>query len=253
MKIYPRVNVLFNQLKKVVTVTPDEDIKKATSLMAVKNISQLVVLQDCKNNRRPEGILSWKSIGIKSMYDASNGNKVKDYMNKNFELIHEDENLLKVSEILMKEDAVLVINNHQQIKYLITATDFAHLFHDKIEPFILLESVEKYIRFLIEQNLSINDINNYLALKKENVEKPDKKISDLTFFDYRLIFSNPDFYKKMKIPVNNEVLISSITKISEFRNKVMHFKISNIDNEDLENLRTLTKYLRINYKISSEI
>ena len=249
MKIYPRINILFDQLQKIEAVHPDDDIKKAKSLMAVKNFSQLVVLNDCNNNRRPVGILSWKSIGIKSMYDTK-GTKVKDFMNENFELVNENENLLKVSNLLMKEDAVLVIDSHKTITYLITAYDFAQLFHHKMEPFILLESIEKYIRNLIESNLDMKEINKYLDEKYERVKQKDRTLQDLTFFDYRLIFSNPDFYKKMNIPVNSEILITSIVNISEFRNNMMHFKISNVDKEDLENLKTLAKYFRINYKIS---
>jgi len=249
MKIYPRINILFDQLQKIEAVHPDDDIKKAMSLMAVKNFSQLAVLNDCNNNRRPVGILSWKSIGIKSMYDTK-GTKVKDYMNENFELVNEDENLLKVSEILMKEDAVLAIDGKKTITHLITAHDFAQLFHQKIEPFILFESIEKYIRKLIKSNLDMKEINNYLALKYERVQQKDRALQDLTFYDYRLIFSNPDFYKKMNIPVNSEILISSIIKVSEYRNNMMHFKISSLDKEDLENLKTLAKYFRINYKIS---
>lgn len=250
MKIHPRVSILFDNLQKIEAIGPDENLSKAMSLMVIRNVSKLVVLKDLKNNKNPIGILSWKSIGTKSMYQHTSDTKVEDFMISSFGLVKENDNLLKVSNKLMFEDVVLVQNERHRIIHLITAYDFTKLFHEKLEPFMLLESVENHIRDLINTHLNLNEVNQYLALKLESVNKLNSNIQDLTFYDYGLIFRNPEFYEKMKMPVDPGILANSIQNVSEFRNKVMHFKIEDFNSEDLKNLKTLSTYFRLNHKLS---
>lgn len=252
MKIYPRVNILFDNLQEIQAVGPDEDLNKAMSIMAIRNVSKLVVLKDLKNVRNPIGILSWKSIGIKSMYQNTNDAKVKDFMIPSFALVKEEDNLLKVSNKLMIDDVVLVQNKQSKITYLITAYDFTKLFHEKLEPFMHLESIEDHIRDLIKTYLDMNEVNEYLALKHDNVNKSKGEIHDLTFYDYQIIFSNADFYNQMNIPQDSAILIPHIQKVGRFRNKVMHFKIKDFGREDIQNLKSLSTYFRVNHKLSAE-
>lgn len=226
-----------NKELKLISVRKETTISEVISLMILHNFSQIPILSSRKD---VYGMVSWKSIGRALSLGKTCLNVSDCY--ESVEVVNYDEPLFKAVKIVLAKEVVLVRDIKNEISGIVTATDIDEQFLILSEPFLLIEQIENFIRNILKDKLTYDDINKVLDLSK--VEKEIKHLSDLTFGHYVRIFENEDLFKKIELRVDRVMLKKMLEEVNKIRNEVMHFSPEEMDENDLANLRRTQNFLQ---------
>lgn len=221
----------------LVSVTKETSIDEAISLMLLYNYSQLPILS---STRDVYGLVSWKTIG-KALSLGKNCTQVGDCCEP-VEILNFDEPLFKAVKIILEREVVLVRNFKKEISGIVTSTDIGEQFLILSEPFLLIEQIENFIRILLNEKLTYDDINKVLDIDK--YEKEINHISDLTFGHYVRIFENEKLFEKIEININRVILQKTLVHVNKIRNEVLHFNPEAMEENDLLALRRTQNFLQ---------
>lgn len=217
-----------------VSVTPDDPLERATTLMLAHDFSQLPVMT---TQREVKGVVSWKTIGSRLVL----GEKclfVRECMEPPQELSI-DSSIFDAIRIIAEHDFVLVRNQEKKITGIVTASDVNIQFRQLAEPFLLLSDIENQLRSLIERKFSTEDIQ---AAKDPNDEnRVIKTAADLAFGEYVRLLENEESWNKLELQLHRKTFIGYLEEIRQIRNDVMHFDPDGIDEEQLDKLRSFAK------------
>ena len=232
-----RLGRLESANKKVVSVAPTDDLKKAVTLMLTNDFSQLPVMN---GPREVKGIVSWKTIGARLALEKP-CNQCKDFMEA-AHVISNDVSLLEAVDIIGKHDYVLIQAADKSISGLVTASDFSLQFRAMSEPFLLVGEIENGIRHLLYGKF------NSKELGKARDENDSKRIvetpSDLTFGEYVRLLESECNWKKLNIKIDRVEFIHQLNRVREIRNDVMHFDPDGIDSKDVSFLFRFAQSLK---------
>ena len=219
-----------------VSVTPDDPLERATTLMLTHDFSQLPVMT---TEREVKGVVSWKTIGSRLVL-GEKCSFVRECMEPPQELSIES-SIFDAIRIIAEHDFVLVRNQEQKITGIVTASDVNIQFRQLAEPFLLLSDIENQLRNLIEQKFSADDIQ---AAKDPNDEKRViKTAADLAFGEYVRLLENEGSWNKLELQLHRKTFIGYLEEIRQIRNDVMHFDPDGTDEEQLDKLRSFAKCL----------
>lgn len=153
-----------------------------------------------------------------------------------------EDNIREVLEQLNISSGLILKENNEFTKF-ISPRSVSNSFQDYSTKLFLIESVEMKIREFITVNKI--DFINPLAEKNQHyilTKKELKKIDDLSFNDYNLIFNsmweNFNFYNK---PISKSDFLNSLNQVSMHRNDWFHFR--NKINFSEKPFKTILKYL----------
>ena len=222
---------------KLISVKKETPLNEVISLMLLHNFSQIPILS---SRREVYGLISWKSIG-KALSLGKKCTSVIDCYEQ-VEILNYDEALFKAVKIILEKEVVLVRDYKNEISGIVTSTDIGEQFLILSEPFLLIEQIENFIRILLSDKLTYDDINKVLDLVK--YEKEIKHLSDLTFGHYIRIFENEDLFKKIDIKVDRIILQKMLVDVNKIRNEVMHFNPEAMEVKDLYVLRKTQNFLQ---------
>lgn len=222
---------------KLIYVRKETPLQEVISLMLLHNFSQIPILSSKKD---VYGLISWKSIG-RALALGKNCNSVADCY-ESVEVINHDEPLFKVVKIVLEKEVVLVRDFKNEISGIVTATDVGEQFLILSEPFLLIEQIENFIRIILKDKLTYDDINKVLDLSK--IEKEIKHLSDMNFGHYVRIFENENLFKKIELKIDRVMLHKMLIDVNKVRNEVMHFSPEAMDENDLINLRRTQNFLQ---------
>nr|WP_320058042.1 CBS domain-containing protein [uncultured Bacteroides sp.] len=231
-----RLSILEAASKTPISITKESNLEKAYHLMWQNHISQLPVMN---NDREVLGVISWKSIA-KGMIAKKESVCVKDYMTNEYKILKEDTPLFDAIKEVMQSKIVFVLNKENKIKGPVTTADLNIQFIELIEPYILLEQIENYIRMILHNKLILEEV---LELIKTDDCKKIASISDLTFGGYLVLFSNDGMWKQLNLPFDKAYFVNDLDKIRKIRNDVMHFSPDKTSKEDLNILRNTSSFL----------
>lgn len=222
---------------KLIYVRKETQLQEAISLMLLNNFSQIPILSSKKD---VYGLISWKSVG-RALALGKNCKTVVDCY-ESVETINYDEPLFKAVKIVLEKEVVLVRDFKNEISGIVTATDIAQQFLILSEPFLLIEQIENFIRIILKDKLTYDDINKVLDLSK--IEKEIKHLSDLTFGHYVRIFENENLFNKIELKIDRVMLQKMLIHVNTVRNEVMHFSPEEMAEEDLIILRRTQGFLQ---------
>lgn len=231
------LNNSVNQELKLISVRKETSIQEVISLMILHSFSQIPILSSKKD---VYGLISWKSIG-KALALGKTCLTVADCYEP-VEILNYDEPLFKAVKIVLEKEVVLVKDIKNEISGIVTATDIGEQFLILSEPFLLIEQIENFIRNILKDKLTYDDINKVLDLSK--VEKEIRHLSDLTFGHYVRIFENEELFKKIDLKIDRVMLQKMLINVNKIRNEVMHFSPEEMDEVDLINLRRTQNFLQ---------
>ena len=179
-----RLSVLKAASQTPISISRDATLEKAYHLMWKNDFSQLPVMN---NDREIFGIISWQSIA-KGLITKKDSNCVKDFMINDYKILSEDTPLFESIKEVIKTEMVFVKTRDNKIKGPVTPFDLNEEFMEQIEPFILLEQIENFIRLILHNKIVLQDILKLLNISDRKIES----ISDLTFGEYVLIIENSE-------------------------------------------------------------
>jgi CBS domain-containing protein len=188
-----KIGVLEAANREVVSVKPDEPLSLAITRMLARDYSQLPVMT---TPREVKGIVSWFSIGARITLNDRGTAAVRHSMEKAY-VVDADEGLLGVLPVIIDRGYVLVRGGDNCISGIVTAADVSMEFKQRAEPFLLLSEIEQHIRNLLGGKISIDELR---AVKNPtDSSRSVDRVSDLTFFEYILIFQNPALWQKLTL------------------------------------------------------
>lgn len=222
---------------KLISVKKETTLSEVISLMILNNFSQIPILSSKKD---VYGLISWKSIG-KALSLGKVCPTVADCYEA-VEIINYDEPLFKAVKIILDKEVVLVRDFKNEISGIVTATDIGEQFLILSEPFLLIEQIENFVRIILKDKLTYDDINKVLDLSKN--EKEVKHLSDLNFGHYVRIVENENLFKKIGVSIDRVILQKMLVDVNKIRNEIMHFSPEEIEDKDLVVLRKTQNFLQ---------
>ncbi len=234
-----RLKLLESANRAPVSVSKNDTLQKAMTLMITNDYSQLPVMNS-PSSRNIDGIISWQSIGWAI---ATNNGKtsVLDFMSKEFTVLKYEMPLLEAVHIIKDREFVLIQKKDKSISGLVTITDIANEFFSLAEPFLYLGQIETSIRVLIDGKFSVEELRD---VKYGDDERQIESVSDLTFNEYIQLLRKGDNWNKLSLPLDKDVFTKKLEEVRDIRNDVMHFSSEQLDYGQEQRLKVTAKFLK---------
>lgn len=223
--------------QELVTVKPDEDIRRATTLMMSNDVSQLPVMTQ---PRALKGIVSWKSLGA-CFALGSQPIAVRDVMDTEVVIVADDELLFSVIPRIIESDYALVRRKDRSY-WIITTADLSSRFRELTEPFLLLAEIENQLRDLLDKHFD----RSALAAAK-SPEDADRKVdsaADLTLGEVQRLLEQEEAWERFAAALDRVEVVRQLSAVRDIRNDVMHFDPEGVGPADVQILRAFARFLR---------
>ena len=225
-----------NRPDEILTITRDQTVEEAATLMIMHRYSQLPVTQ---NMRRIDGMISWRSMG-RARASGRACEHVRDCLEP-VRILDQDAPFFEAVDTITEREVVLVRGKDRKITGIVTTADLSSEYHRKAEPFLLLEEVEDRIRALISRNLSEEEIKR--ARDPGDGKREIEGVDDLTFGEYVRLLESRENWDKLRLGIDRKLFVKLLNDVREVRNDVMHFRPDSFEPEDLRKVRRLRRLL----------
>ena len=225
-----------NRPDEVVTISRDQTVEEATTMMLTHGYSQLPVTQ---NMRDIDGMISWRSMGRARVRGAA-CRFVRDCV-EDIHVLDQDAPFFEAVNAITQKEVVLVLGKNRAITGIVTTADLSHEYHQKAEPFLLFEEVEDRIRELIRRHFSLEEIRQ--ARNPADDDREIEDASDLTFGEYARLLETPENWEKLRLGIDRSLFVGLLNEVREVRNDVMHFRLDSTEPENLGRVRQLHQLL----------
>ncbi|HVV84666.1 MAG TPA: CBS domain-containing protein [Kofleriaceae bacterium] len=128
----------------VLWLTPGSSLQEATTLMMLKDYSQLPIMQ---NERSVRGAVTWQTIAAAAALGKQP--KTVDDCIDEVEIVTVDTGLFDAIPLIIQNGFVLVKAKDNKIQGIVTVADLSMQFRSLSEPFLLLGQIENALRALI--------------------------------------------------------------------------------------------------------
>lgn len=236
----PEVEMRVGQVRSanlaVVSVSRDDSLEKAITLMMRHDFSQLAVMSGVRNL---DGAVTWESITSALLHDPQA--TVRKAM-RSAEVVPVGDNLLGHVQLIMDKGFAFVRAKDRTIQGIITTTDLSQQFTDLATPYFLLGEIEQRLRRKIDEKFS----NAEIASAKDDSD-PDREVTcaaDLTLGECARLFEVPANWEQAGWKVTRTIFIGLLHKVREVRNEIMHFSPDPLEPAQLADLNDLVRWLR---------
>lgn len=223
--------------QSVVRVAPDDQLRRATTLMSLNDFSQLPVMP---NERDVKGVISWGSIG-RRLATGKLPTAVSECLDPHHE-IRADTSLFDAIGTIVENGYVLVRNDHGEISGIVTTTDLSRQFQQLGEPFLLIGEIENYVRLIIKGKFSAEQLASFKD--PADSSRTVQRVEDLTFGEYCRLLENESRWQSLDLDIDRKEFIKSLHKVRDIRNDIMHFEPDGVSEEALMVLRQVVKFFQ---------
>ena len=230
-----RVDTLLAAKNRPISVTPDDALSKAKTIMASSDFSQIPVMT---TPREVKGIITWKSIGSST---RPAGDKVRHFMDDSVQVIEGRRPLFEAVDIIAEHGYVLVRGQDNSITGVITASDLNNQLLQLTEAFLLVGEIESHVQCIIHCRFTREEILNTIKTSDENTIND---IGDLTFGDYCHLLEEPNRWDKLGLQDDRVTFVEQLHEVRKVRNDVMHFNLNKPSTSDIQKLYTLAPFFR---------
>ena len=233
---------------RVNTVRPSDPLNVATTIMWSNNFSQLPVMKD---RRKVEGIISWKSIGLRLLSGRAmefvSQCMASDLTGK---IVSQQTPLLDVACQIAEHDYVFVRGCNDKITGIVTASDLSHQFIMTAQAFVTIGEIEYHLRKLFP--LTVGSPTKSSRCHRTSYFPGFKAYIDA--------MKDPNKWKCLSsnIDVSGDEIARQLKCVNRIRDDVMHFKdnfslkdgvLSPEDDSTLQNsvqfFRDLNRYMEV--------
>ena len=231
-----RIGTLAAAHNKPMRVTPDDQLKVATTKMQLHDFSQLPVMT---GERTVKGIISWKSIGTSfSLGGACEW--VRDCMDESVEDISIDAPLFEAIGSIAKHGYLLVRGKDKAVTGIVTETDLSEQFMHLAGPFLLIGEIEGHLRQLIHGKFTVEEMQ---LISEREGGRDISGSADLTFGEYCRLLQKPEHWGRLNLGVDQGQFVEHLETVRKIRNDVMHFDPDGLSPEDDRMLRGVARFL----------
>ncbi|MFC5180788.1 CBS domain-containing protein [Actinomadura harenae] len=219
----------------VTAVRPEDSLHKATTLMVLKNFSQLAVVSE---DGTFHGAVSWESIGraqvakaSASMADATVAALVVEY--------HEPL-LEQIDQIYTRGFVFVRSQDKSGLCGIVTAADLTRQFDDLARPFVLIEEIERRLRRRVNEKLSLEEIRSCARRRPDRV----RSAGDLTLGNFWFLLEPAERWSKLAWPLDHQLFLELMKAVTGIRNETMHFSPDPLTSEQMNTLTGFLDLLR---------
>ena len=215
------------------SVNPQSPLSEATTLMGIRNYSQLPVMI---GQRDVKGMISWKSIGHRLSMGKS-CDSVSD-CKEEAKVVSANTPLFEAVRVIDEHGYVLVQGTDNIITGIVTASDLAFEFLKLTGPFLLIGEIERHLRHLMHGKFTVGELQN-----ASSDERSIQGIGDLTLGGYVQLLQNMENWAKLSLEINRETFVADLDEVRQIRNDVVHFNPDGLDEEKVLKLHNMARYL----------
>lgn len=232
-----RMKRLDDGTQELASVKPDDDLRRATTLMMTHDFSQLPVMS---GERTVKGVVSWKSLGMRFAL-GGRPQLVREAMEAEVATVESETSLFAAIPRIIANDYALVRRNDGTY-WIVTTSDLSSRFRELAEPFLLLSEIENQLRGLLDEHLTKATIQ--AAKDPEDRDRKVESAADLTLGEVLRLLEQQDAWDKLAPRLDRAEVVRQLDAIRNIRNDVMHFDPEGVGVTDLEILRTFTRFLQ---------
>lgn len=195
-----------------------DPLAKAFGLMVAHEYSQLPVLDAAG---RLYGVITWESIARAQSVRVPR--TVADAMQTTVTTARETDELFHLIEDIKKHGFLVIVGPDNTVRGIVTSSDLAGELRDRIEPFTVLEEIERRLRRVVSV-LSVDDLRQVWADSPNRAARITSP-RDLTLGNYRHLLADEDRWEKLAWPFDHEDFLARLDAATRFRNSVAHWSI----------------------------
>lgn len=232
-----RVSGLESASRGVVSVSRDDSLARAQSLMLHGDFSQLPVLA---GTRELQGAVSWESIAQARMHrkDACMRDCIVPA-----DVVGINDDLLAHIPRIIDNGYVFVRQEDRAISGIVTTADLSLAFQALAGPFLLLGEVERRLRRIVAKAFDLAELQS--VRDPSDGGREVRSADDLTVGEYVRLFESKERWEKLNWEVDRKVFVEALKALRDLRNDIMHFSPDPIEPERLRIVRNLAKWLSL--------
>jgi CBS domain-containing protein len=232
-----RIGRLESANQRPTSVAPNASIEQVITLMLEFDFSQIPVML---NERDVKGVITWKSIASALGLGCS-ADDLGRFMVPAVET-ERNRSLFSTIPAIIQNGYVLIRSHDKKICGIVTSTDLNNQFLQLAEPFLLLGEIENYVRRLIDQRLTGEEIR--AARDPRDASRHVDTAADLTFGEYVRLIEVPSRWSSLNLKIDRQRFITRLQETRRIRNDVMHFDPDGIEPSDERKLREFAALLQ---------
>ena len=234
----PSANLNTPDGTKLATVPPDKPLKTATTIMQLRDFSQLPVMPG-GDKRNVKGIISWKSIGARMVLEAK-CDFVQDCMETTVQILPITTPLVEAMSIVTRHECVLVRREDGTISGIITASDLASQFEISAVPFALTGEIEGHLRRLVHGKFTLEEMRATATGLEGG--KQINGASDMTLAGYHSLLGKSEHWDRLELNVDQDKFREHLDRARDIRNNLMHFNPDGLSPDDIGTLHNLARF-----------
>lgn len=201
-----RISKLEAANKRPVCVKPNTSLEEAITIMLLNGFSHIPVMT---SDRDVKGIITWTSIGSR-LVNGLASKDVQAYMDQHEEL-RADESFFQLIQKVQEHEYVLIRGANDVITGIVTSSDLSIQFKILTEPFLLLGEIENYVRWVIGNNFTPEELRN--ACLSADESRAIKEPSDMNFGEYIRLLQDPNNWTKLGISLDRKYFCSQLERV----------------------------------------
>ena len=225
---------------KLASVPPDKPLNTATTIMQLRDYSQLPVMPN-NNKRDVKGIITWQSIGARLALRRPCP-LVKDCMDESVQKLSIKTPLFEALSTIVKHGYALIMNEKNEVSGIVTASDLASQFENLTGPFVLIGEIEGHLRRLVHGKFTIDELRE--ANAGFEAGKEINGAADLTLGGYCALLGNRGRWHQLGLDIDREEFGRYLDDARQIRNDVMHFNPDGVSREQIDTLQNLAKFFQ---------
>lgn len=230
-----RVASLAAANRGVVSVSINNELEMATTLMLFDRYSQLAVMQ---GDRDVKGMISWESIARRST-QLPMPKTVQDCMIE-AKIVNATDALFDTLP-LVEQFGYVLVKDKGKITGIVTATDFATELASMSQAFMSIGTIERLIRSKLHPCLVEAD---FAELQQHSRALAERDFGQLTFGENVWLMERPEIWSRLKLAVNKAEFTKRLRVVMEIRNDVMHFNPDPLSASAKGSLEKMESFLR---------
>ncbi|MGW0731630.1 CBS domain-containing protein [Streptomyces sp. NPDC002851] len=221
-------------VREVVTVEVDAPLGRAIARMVEGGFSQLPVVN---HNKVLHGVITWESIAQAQL--RGHEGKVSDALDAHPRTARRHEELFARIGDIQDHDFLIIVDEENIVFGILTAADLAGQLQQRVEPFTLLEEVERRLR-RTTSHLRSEDLPGQAQRKRQRGE-------NFTLGNYKFIVEDETCWEKLSWPYEKEDMVGRLEAVANYRNALAHWDLDgpDVDSESLASTKRLLKLLKV--------